>query len=206
VHTVFTSNEHGYQFRNAFEGAWPELCGGMAFSSLDYYYAGLTIPRVVTAPEPDEPLYGYLMRRQLDAHAFAIPALVAGRSRWGTNSRRTSETHAYDAVKNWINRGSPMPILLGDLENPLSTNSHWVVGTGYEDGNGGMGRVYLYDNNYPNRRCWISPSDSGSVSHFAHSENRRYGFYVPYLDYRPQDPRGFSAPTWFVGGSGSDGI
>lgn len=203
MQTIFTPQQHGYQFRNRFEGAYPQLCGGMSFGSLDYYYSGLPIPTVAQAPHAGDPIYDYIVLRQLDAHAFAIPALIEGRSTWGPNTRRTGVTHAYAAVKSWIDRGSPVPVLLGDLDEPLSTNSHWVVATGYEDGDGGtMAAITLYDNNYPNQRCSIRPSDGAGRPSFIHSMRNRqgqvieYGFFVPYLEYRPQDPRRDRDPGW----------
>lgn len=209
--TPFEVSRHGYQFANNFEGMYPALCGGMSWTSLDYYYTGLPIPSQAQAPSPGDPLYDALVRRQLDAHCVAIPILMAGRSMWGTNSRATGVGRAYTVLKSWIDRGSPMPILLGDLDDPLSTNSHWVVARGYEQTEDGTcARIYLYDNNYPNQDCYLSPSDSPDTTPwFNHSlagSSQRYGFYVPHLHYRPQDPRRYHAGWGLAGTAPIDGI
>ena len=56
------------------------MCGGMALSSLDYYYLGLQIPQQTSAPTSDggtNPVYAYILKRQLDAHRGSIKATAA---------------------------------------------------------------------------------------------------------------------------------
>jgi hypothetical protein len=54
------------------------LCGGMVFAALDYWHAGLAPP--ARQPAPDDPLYGYLVRRLVDS--WHIPAGVAQYYQW----------------------------------------------------------------------------------------------------------------------------
>ena len=76
----------------------------------------------------------YIMERQIDAHQFAIPNLIANsifssRSDTFTYSERRSE--GYGTVVENVNNGKPIPIILLDIDAPLSTSSHWVVAIGY---------------------------------------------------------------------------
>jgi hypothetical protein len=54
------------------------LCGGMVFAALDYWYAGTRPP--AAQPSPEDPLYGYLVRRLIDS--WHIPSGVAQFYQW----------------------------------------------------------------------------------------------------------------------------
>jgi hypothetical protein len=92
---TFLPSEHGFAFRNSFEGdPLPEflrdspvgvlirksadagiidvpdrfgLCGGMCAAATDYWLDAKPIPPDVSAPKPRDPLYDYLKRRQTDS-------------------------------------------------------------------------------------------------------------------------------------------
>ncbi len=62
--TNFTAKTHGFHFGNSFENKIIDIpnlvsltmhgrCGGMAFASLDYYYAGLPIPTHIASDFPN---------------------------------------------------------------------------------------------------------------------------------------------------------
>ncbi len=162
----------------------------MSFASLDCFYSGVRIPRTRRTPVEGTRLHTYIYRRQIHAHNYAIPRLVQQRNRWGGNGFETSmsEDLAFGALKSWIDAGRPVPILMGDLDSPLSTNSHWVVAIGYETLNRRCAGIHLYDNNTPDRDCLLRPDVSGGC--FVHSRSgRRYGFYLPFVDYRVHDAR-----------------
>ena len=82
--TVFHPSQHGFRFVNRFavddmanvlpldsfglsvpplSGSYG-LCGGMSAAVADYYSAGQPIPVVTDIPQPGQPLYRYLVRRQ----------------------------------------------------------------------------------------------------------------------------------------------
>lgn len=197
MRTSFMPLTHGYHFSNM-QITWSAgfmsgtaLCGGMSFSSLDYFYNNLTIPGLAHPPEEGTPLHDYIYNRQMHAHNYAIPILLSGRSHWGANDVNTSHSGsaAFGALRQYLYYDRPIPILLGDAQNPVSTNSHWVVAIGYEEDAGGdCAKIYLYDNNYPDVVCEIIPVLS--TGHVVHSNtSQRYGFYVPYPAYSPHDPR-----------------
>lgn len=197
--TRFTPIHHGFQFSNrAIHWSWGllagrNLCGGMSFASLDYFYHGMGIPPVRHPPEQGEPLHDYIYARQMHAHRFAMPTLLQGMSRWGRNELAVCmRGSGYEALRRSIDRGRPTPILLGDPNNALSANSHWVVAIGYDGDADRCTRVVLYDNNYPNGLCDLVPDEvAGLLRH------RRgltytgtvYAFFVPFLDYLSADPR-----------------
>jgi hypothetical protein len=54
------------------------LCGGMVFAALDYWHVGAPPP--ARQPTPDDPLYGYLVRRLIDS--WHVPAGVAQYYQW----------------------------------------------------------------------------------------------------------------------------
>src|SRR5215470_11479614 len=54
------------------------LCGGMVFAALDYWHAGMLPPP--GQPTPDDPLYGYLVRRLIDS--WHVPCGVTQYYQW----------------------------------------------------------------------------------------------------------------------------
>jgi hypothetical protein len=54
------------------------LCGGMVFTALDYWHAGVTPP--TAQPGPSQPLYHYIVQRLIDS--WHLPAGVAEYYQW----------------------------------------------------------------------------------------------------------------------------
>lgn len=144
------------------------LCGGMAFSALDYYKAGENIPRgrdYHDQPGRDHPdgkvLRDYLWKRQIESTVDNGPTLLAwmgmlhsilpfGGSHWVLD--RTKEE--WDTLKAHLNREEPWPIcLVGNSFSPF--NNHQVLAYGYDDPGDGTGLLYVYDMNCPNRENTI---------------------------------------------------
>jgi hypothetical protein len=199
--TSFTPQHHGFHFSNSrlrwnylgFSGT--AMCGGMAFASLDYFRRGLRIPPDTSAPAVGSALNRYLLERQIDAHNYAIPRLLtaSASSDIGQFRSGTRVDDRFGVVMRWIERNWPVPVLLMDREDPLSTNSHWVVAIGYEmdevppnQGGRRLGSLILYDNNHPNSECRLSPTPHGW---YDHSRGARYRTYFPYDGFVPRDPR-----------------
>ena len=193
--TTFQPRRHGFHFSNSnirweFNGAsGTALCGGMAYSSLDFLHAHMTIPADTTPPAPGTILNDYIQTRQMAAHGFAIPRLFAGlfsnpQALFLTGVRMTE---GFGMVVEAINRNRPIPILLVAVNAPLSTNSHWVTAIGYEMdeappdyGGRKCGRVKIYDSNHPDRECFLTPDPQNN--RFAHSQSGFYRTYVPNPD------------------------
>jgi hypothetical protein len=199
--TTFQSSIHGYHFRNG-DIRWShgmmngtQLCGGLAFGSLDHYYFRVPIPSVWDPPEEGTPIHNYIVSRQMDAHRYAIPRLITGDGRFRGDSFEASlrEDQNFGVVKRMIDGGRPVPILLSSATNSLSTRSHWVVATGYESLAGStfgcpiFSKLYLYDSNRPNIESEFHP-DWASRTFKIQGSRSEYGLYAPYDAYQAMNP------------------
>lgn len=199
--TRFRPATHGFHFSNN-DIHWSfgfmqgrNLCGGMSFASLDYFFHRMSIPSTRSVPEEGTPLHNYILRRQMDAHRYAIPRLITGSRRWRNEpfeSCLRADQH-FGVVKQLIDGGSPVPILLSAAGASLSTNSHWVVATGYEMiptsvyGCAICTKLYVYDNNQPDVDSELLPDMVGRCFRLSQSR-RRYGYYAPFEGYTAVRP------------------
>lgn len=200
--TAFNPSQHGYLFSNNniqwhFNGASGRfLCGGLSYSSLEYFHSGLPIPRDTRPPAPGTTLNEYILSRQINAHGFAIPRLFYERLRSHEalflTGVRMSE--GFGPVVSRIDQQRPVPILLVANGEPLSTDSHWVVAIGYEMdeappsyGGRKCGRVVIYDSNYPGTKCHLTPDARNNQ--FVHSQGSAYRTYIPDAGFRPVNLR-----------------
>ena len=150
------------------EGALVEpygLCGGMAFAALDYYHAGLAVPRGKEKGQPTQAssegrvLRDYIWRRLIDSLVLntatfltwmAILHLISDRGpfRGGPGWLCKQSEKQWKALKKHIDAGRPWPIgLVGTTTNP--TLNHQVVAYDYEDSGDGTGTIFVYDMNCP---------------------------------------------------------
>jgi len=81
-----------------------------------------------------------------------------------------------------------------DREDPVSTTSHWVVVIGYEmdevppdQGGRRLGKLILYDNNFPDVESYLTPNFNGWFDH--NRTMKKYRTYFPYDGYSDMDPR-----------------
>lgn len=148
-------------------GALPEsygLCGGMAFTALDYYKQGGNLPRgkdYHDLPPSDNPqgkaLRDYLWKRQLESMNDNFPTLLAwmfmlhsGLPMTGTKWLLDRTEEEWDELKKHIDQGSPWPIcLVGSSRSPF--DNHQVLAYGYDEPEKGKGTIYLYDMNCPDK-------------------------------------------------------
>ena len=200
--TAFQSSIHGYHFRNG-DIRWShgmlngtQLCGGLAFGSLDHFYFRVPIPQSFEPPAEGTPVHNYIVARQMDAHRYAIPRLMMGDGRFRGDAFEASlrEDQNFGVVKRKIDAGHPVPILLSSAANSLSTQSHWVVATGYESLPGStlgcpiFSKLYLYDSNRPNTESEFVPDWTARTFKIVGSR-REYGLYAPYDSYQAVNPR-----------------
>jgi hypothetical protein len=137
------------------------LCGGMAFSALDYFVKGWVVPRgngwddqpQRTSPTA-EALRSYLWSRlvkSLEDNAAAFVQWMAMLHLPGGPGPAwlRDQTRAHLAVlKARIDGGMPIPLgLVGTTLNP--TENHQVLCSGYDDHRDGTTTLYLYDPNAP---------------------------------------------------------
>jgi len=163
--------EHGFRFHNWFVfdvrlsaglslgRVEPGLCGGMAYAALDYYHAGIPVPRMRHAPAQGSPLSRYLIQRQLASNS---PAALYRVLRWTTGSIAALEhrmlTQELPALRQRLQRNEPTVLVLvraPDLSHV--TANHQVVACGYhEDEAAGTMRIDVYDPNWPGEAITLS--------------------------------------------------
>lgn len=139
------------------------LCGGMAFAALDYYKIGKQPPR--GKDRDDQPhnttpggkiFREYLWRRQIESMMSNFPGMLGWMSvlhvpfLGGASLILERTKQEWITMKRHIDQGEPCPIcLIGSSQNPFY--NHQVLVYGYEDPDNGLGRLYLYDMNCPDR-------------------------------------------------------
>lgn len=204
--TWFEPAQHGFPFSNWFEralgpgGRWRVaygLCGGMCFAALDYGYAGIPIPTGREAP-PKGPLWGYLVRRQLDSLSLPWGAL---RILWWVlqSDRRLLEwtvNRELPRLRARLAQGEPAVLVLIRKTGLFSLiENHQVVAIALEEAEcAGEAVIYLYDPNYPGEnRAIVIHKNALSPAEALHDLGGEpiFGFYV--VRYRPRHselPRG----------------
>jgi hypothetical protein len=189
------------------ESAMPDnygLCGGMAFSSLDFFKQGKPLPtnaRMSEHPTRATPagakLREYLWKRQLESFSINLPGLLS----WmlmlhgpipggGAGWLRDRSREEWEELKRHIDGDTPWPLaLIGSSTNPF--DNHQVLAYGYEDPGDGTGVIYLYDMNCPDREHTTRLDFRGEAleakeSCPGHNRGPLRGFFCE--TYRPDEP------------------
>jgi len=138
------------------------LCGGMVYTALDMFHAGMVPPADLARPALGEPLYGYIVGRLFDSfdlpsgpltyfdwmvtsdHDTGLPPLVVRRGlAWRT------VVDQLPAIKSDVDSGRPCPIGLVTVQSANLRNlglNHQVLVYGYED-DGAQVSLKIYDPN-----------------------------------------------------------
>ncbi len=169
----FSPETHGFRFINTFNGEdiirWGGLCGGMVYTSLDYYNHDRTVPSQYYTPANGTPLQSYIYERQnhsiWDVNSkwseleVAYNTRAAEIFRWGlqgTGGGRLEE------LKKSIDENTPVPVGLfaGGVRGKDNSNGgrHVVLGVGYAMGRyvGDLGphkedyKMFIYNPNEGN--------------------------------------------------------
>lgn len=179
--TPFTAVRHGFHFANSFTntvltlpGGVPintyGLCGGMSFTSLDYFNAVVPVPTHTGAdfpggsvPPAGSRLQQLIYQRQLSTFnpltnpsivKFGTQALPIGRSAYDI-----SVSDEWKAITAELAAGTPVPVgLIGSAVNPAQ--SHQVVGIDYDDS---TQTLVIYDCNYPDTVVTLTPDPATST-------------------------------------------
>jgi hypothetical protein len=201
---VFLPSKHGFHFSNDFPNepdvtlklpllgeipignAANGLCGGMAYSSLDYFLARKTIPSTTTPPAPDDALFKYIFRRLWDS--FDIPFGVMKYYTWmahhGTLVAKTL-TDEFPRIQNEL-QDRPVPIGFIRLHstNPmdLGKNHQVLLYDLIEDGD--RKELRIYDCNYADDDTITITSEGNTLIHSVDGEIR--GLFK--TSYQPQIP------------------
>jgi len=190
------------------------LCGGMVYTVIDVFEAGLPpIPDVANPPQ-GSPLFKYLVARLIDS--FDIPAGVTKYYQWMTLPdqdsrlwfvvRRGIGWHTikdeWPRVKADIDRGwlSPLGLVTVHGADPARLgHNHQVLAYGYELDDADTLTLHLYD---PNTRTAeaddvqlsldiSNPTRTPSITHNVNISRPIRGLFR--TNYRPTDPTGLAA-------------
>ncbi len=204
--TGFTAKVHGFHFGNSFDNkiinipnlvSWTThgRCGGMAFASLDYYYAGLPVPTHVASdfpngktPDDSSVLAQYIWNRLLDsfswnnAKTFVEWTLKLDHSTWvwGEGVPRLTKEQEFPKLRERLKNG---PVALGlvgarDLFQ-VGDKNHQVVAYGYEvDDATGKITIYIYDNNNPDEETTLTSESSEKFFYSSFNNTEWRGFFV----------------------------
>jgi hypothetical protein len=165
---AFDPHKHGYHFSNGFiKWSWgpisgTALCGGMAYSAIDYWTAGMSLPQQEDVPQQGDAVHQVIYDRQFDAHGNTV-------LRFGTCWMNNVSSEAeWDILDGWIRVGQPMPVCLF-----RDWSGHHTVAYGIDLTKRSFD---LYDPNYPSRPCTITQVPGG----FKHSNESTpwRGFFV----------------------------
>lgn len=165
----------GPKIAGLIQGALPSdygLCGGMAWTALDYFKAGWVVPRGAGySDQPKRPdaggtdagavLRNYFWQRLVDSDTEGGAAATA--LEWmailffvpkGAAILRNRSMAEWAKLKSHLDLGEPWPlVLIGTTSNPM--HNHQVLATGYDDPGDGTGTLYLYDNVCPDSETVI---------------------------------------------------
>ena len=205
--TGFDAASYGFRFPNCFGYSFTlnlpfvqpielgdlvyGLCGGMSYAALDYYHAGVSIPRMEASPDNGSDLFSYLWMRQL--HSLAFPAVPLKVLDWMVRSddevAGITERRELPKIRRRISKGAPAVIVLIRSSGVnAALQNHQAVVTGYDlDEASQRATLFLYDPNHPEQETEISlgstPSSRGPGPEQSTGEPLR-GFFVG--DYRPR--------------------
>jgi hypothetical protein len=148
----------GLRFMNNFPDArWldviraPGLCGGCAFTVLDYYNADVAAPTTTTTPATNTPLGAYIKQRQIDSFvANGLRFLAWIMQPIDSILAQETSTASWRQLRALVDAQTPVPLGLVAAPYGLgnATRSHQVVAVGYRE-EGGSRVVVCWDPNHP---------------------------------------------------------
>jgi hypothetical protein len=168
------------------------LCGGMSYSALDYYHAGMAIPGDANVPASGSPIYEYLLRRQLASldHGTVQKVLLwmlapdEELAEWMANGELST-------LRTTLDGGNPAVLVLiraRGLSDP--SHNHQVTAIGYDfDPDTSAMTIYLYDPNHPGEEPCLTLSlanPAGGLNLAQSTGEPLRGFFVN--NYQAQTP------------------
>lgn len=210
--TSFSPIKHGFHFGNHFVNkiihtSFGKIesygrCGGMAFASLDYYFANTSIPTHEPKDFPDKKvppdgsmLSDYIYERQINSlitlSSFKFFDWSLQRNNENTFRKSISyktKHEEFPKLKKSLDSGKPVVLgLIGAARVKEICKNHQVIAYGYEfDSNDEKIVIYIYDSNAPNRE--ITLESSADYPYFKESNGQEWrGFFVQ--DYHFKHPR-----------------
>ncbi len=174
-YTSFDPITEGFHFSNA-KIQWTfgpfsstQLCGGMAYAALDYYYSEFVTPSDTTAPVEKTTLHSYIYSRQVDAHVNTVPRFAGS---WapiiGPLFAEVQQGPEIRKLAEYMAGDTPIPICLVGRGN-----GHHVVAIGYQ---ATPFAIDIYDPNIPDKTVQLVQK-GGSFVNTGSNANYR-GFFV----------------------------
>jgi uncharacterized protein YjbI with pentapeptide repeats len=206
-HTSFNVGGDGFKFANSFDNYrffgpiqtnFSGRCGGMSYSSLDYYLNHLPIPPQSNLPAEGSALSTYISGRQersilsqIDkwAELFVNPlgARNAEFFNWGIQESGGGQL---GLLTREIDAGRPVVLGLFNADDQLT--HHQVVAVGYEKTSGASPvSIFLYDPNHPGTEKVLIPHPSELLYYYPDRDptsDQRWRTYFVDLNYRAQMP------------------
>lgn len=171
----FRPDRDGLHFANRFRNhigpfSSSGRCGGMVYTALDYYLTRLPVPTHVDGdfggspvPPDGSRLGDYILARQVASIAnVSASRFLSWHGFWTSDRDRVyASTHQeFDRLRVRIDRGQLTP--LGLVAKSGVTDSHQVLGYGYDRDAQGRPYAVIWDNNYPDRECALRADDAGT--------------------------------------------
>jgi hypothetical protein len=176
----FRPDRDGLHFANRFRnhiGPFTSSgrCGGMVYTALDYYLARLPVPThvdgdfgVSPVPPDGSRLGDYILARQVASITnVSASRFLTWHGFWTSDRDRVhaSTHHEFDHLRTRVDAGQLTP--LGLVAKSGITDSHQVLGYGYDRDPQGRPLVLIWDNNFPDRECALRVDDAGtSIAEF----------------------------------------
>jgi hypothetical protein len=209
--TDFTPKKHGFHFPNVFANKiiktkWGEIetkgrCGGMAFASLDYYFANIPIPAYGTKdssiriPPDGDFVADFIYKRLIDSfftstsHKFISWTLASDSPKFLSKGvSHWTKKKEFPKMKESIDKG--IPVILGLVRSrnlKEIAGNHQVVAYGYDYNSiNDKITIYIYDNNFPDQEVMLISDET--IPHFVSLDKYIWrGFFVQ--DYKPKVPK-----------------
>jgi hypothetical protein len=200
--TAFHPQVHGFHFDNRFDNhvignlETHGLCGGMAFASLDYYYAGMPIPTHQPEDFPDgkTPAEGSRLRNFI--YKRMMNSVERNAAQWLNvlanpvfSAKRFTKRHL-DDLRAEIDAGRPAPLGLIGTTKIIggAAGNHQVVCYGYNLSADGKSITFLiYDNNFHDTEVTLTTNpDSPESITYSHGSGWIAFFLSKYKTERPE--------------------
>ncbi|MDP1561751.1 MAG: hypothetical protein Q8M16_10165 [Pirellulaceae bacterium] len=217
--TTFDPSKHGFAFENTFQTElflqdmrFGGLCGGMAYASLDNYFANQEAPKQTFRPAVKTPLFERIYSRQqtstmtnVDKWAELFVNPVGSRTdeffRWGL--QKTGGGRLEELCK-LIDQGKPCPLGLFKGGNGGTGPHHQVVAYGYELGRykGDLGqhqtdlKIFIYDPNKSGKMMTLVPNLTKKSYYYVEDPNCEWMTYFVDLKYSAMSPLRIPASTY----------
>lgn len=211
--TTFNPEVHGFRFSNQLEVEvvndirMSGFCGGMVYTSLDYFKAGKPIPSQTYKPSNGTTLYNYMWGRQRSSVVDNIDKwteLFVNPFGWRTDEffnwgLQVTGGGRLQELKEMIDKGSPVPLGLFKPGDGGAGPHHQVLAIGYNGGRykGDLGQykedleIFVYDPNFPGEINILKPRPSENIYYYksrpnekscqwqTYFVNKKYGFSTP---------------------------